>query len=92
MQSLNINVSKIDKTALIKGEKGTYMSLTLMENREGLDQYGNAGFIVQDLGKDRRLAGERGPIIGNWKHVGTRAQASPPPAQAAAPQDDDIAF
>lgn len=93
MQTLNINVKKIEKAALIVGEKGTYMNLTLMENREGPDQYGNAGFIIQDIGKERRLAGEKGPIIGNWKYV----QASKP-KPAAAPQraqpepDDDVCF
>jgi len=70
MQTLNINTSKIDKSALYDGKQGKYLNLTLMENRDGTDQYGNDGFIVQDLGKDRRLAGEKGPIIGNWKHVG----------------------
>lgn len=59
------------------GEKGLYCNLTLLENRDGPDQYGNDGFAALDLGKERRLAGEKGTILGNWKHVG---QAKPAPA------------
>jgi len=75
MQTLNINVTKIDKSAIYEGKSGKYINLTLMENRDGEDQYGNAGFIVQDIGKERREAGERGPIVGNWKHVGSSRPA-----------------
>lgn len=69
MQKLNIDVTKIDKTELYKGKKGTYMSCVLFENRDGTDQYDNDGFIVQDISQERREAGERGPIIGNWRHL-----------------------
>ena len=78
MQSININVTKIDKSALFDGKNGKYLALTLFENRDGVDQYGNNGFVTQDLGKERRLAGEKGPILGNWKHIG-----QPPPPQNA---------
>lgn len=78
MISININVSKIDKTAIVSGEKGKYIGLTLHDNREGPDKFGNDGFVTQDLGKERRLAGERGPILGNWKHVGAKPVAPAP--------------
>ena len=70
MQRLKIDVTKLDKTAFFNGEKGIYADLTLMDNRDGADKWGNDGFIVQDIGKERRDKGEKGPIIGNWKHVG----------------------
>jgi hypothetical protein len=94
MQSLNINVTKIDKSALYKGAKGNYLNLTLMENKDGEDQYGNHGFIVQDIGKERRDAGERGPILGNWKHLKQRTQDKPDArnadkANAYQPQPED---
>jgi hypothetical protein len=93
MQSLNINVTKIDNTALYEGVKGKYLSLTLLENRDGQDQYGNDGFIVQDIGKERRLAGEKGPIIGNWKHIKQAQSAKPQPAAKTQPEDDgDVPF
>lgn len=72
MQSLSINTSKIDKTALYEGKSGKYLNLTLMENRDGPDQYGQDGFIIQDIGKERRERGEKGPIIGNWRYIGKK--------------------
>jgi len=74
MQKLNINVSLIDKSELYEGKKGKYLSLTLFENREGPDKYGNDGFIVQEISQARREAGEKGPILGNWKHAGQKSQ------------------
>lgn len=93
MQKLKINVSLIDKSALFKGSKGTYCDITLMDNKDGTDQYGNDGFAVQDVGKERREAGEKGPIIGNWKYAG-QAQSRPvqkslPPAPTGAAQAYD---
>jgi len=86
MQSLNINTAKIDKTALYEGKKGKYLSLTLMENKDGKDDYDNDGFIVQDIGKQRREVGERGPIVGNWKYVGQQYVKSPEYGQKEAPR------
>ena len=82
MIAINIDVKKIDKAALFTGKKGTYLNMTLMENREGVDQYGNEGFIVQDIGMARRQAGERGAILGNWKTI--------KPAQAQVPQQAQV--
>jgi len=84
MIKLKIDCKKISKEDLYEGKKGTYLDAVLMNNKDGRDQYGNDGFIVQDLGKERRLAGEKGPIIGNWSDTG--AQAAGAPAAAARPQ------
>ena len=100
MQRLKIDVTKIRKDLLFTGTKGTYMDLTLMDNRDGVDQYGNDGFIIQDVTKERREAGEKGPIIGNWKHIGQRSPAqntAPPPSRTATADaldedDDNIPF
>ena len=84
MITLNINATKIDKSALYEGKNGKYLNLVLFDNRDGPDQYGNNGFVTQDIGKERREAGERGPIIGNWKHVETRSTSqngAKPPTQ-----------
>jgi hypothetical protein len=93
MQSLKIDVTKIDKPALYHGTKGIYLSLTLFENKSRTtDEYGNDGFIVQDLGKERRLAGEKSPIIGNWKHLGANIPQPTTADQVAAAEDDRIPF
>jgi hypothetical protein len=98
MQRLKIDVTKIEKALLFTGAKGTYMDLTLMDNRDGTDQYGNDGFIIQDVGKEKREAGIKGPIIGNWKHIGERRSpnqnTAPPPTMDHVGNDDvdDIPF
>jgi hypothetical protein len=99
MQTLNIDVKKIDKTALYAGKKGTYLNLVLHDNKQGEDEWGNMGFITQDIGKERRLAGEKGPILGNWKHIGGKpAEAQTPPGRPGGSgpmvpdEQDDIPF
>ena len=89
----------VDPNNIFRGEKGLYCSLTLMENRDGVDQYGNNGFATVDLGVDRRMAGERGPVLGNWKTLEVRSpnqnNATPPPLAAmddSLDADDDIPF
>jgi hypothetical protein len=68
------------------GGKGSYAEITLLENRDGRDQYDNDGFASLDVGKQRREAGEKGTILGNWKHIGDRGQTadSTPATRAAA--------
>ena len=91
MQKLKINVNLIDKTHLFRGAKGTYLDVTLMENKDGPDQYGNDGFIVQDIGKEAREAGGKGPIIGNWRHLQKRTAEKPAPvAKKPAPKDEAL--
>ncbi len=94
MRRAKIDVTKIDKTKLYKGAKGTYLDITLMENRGGKDEFENDGFIVQDIGKEARDRGEKGPIIGNWRRIKTKGGAKPKPAAKPAPVDDgdDVPF
>jgi hypothetical protein len=90
-----IDVAKIPKSAIFVGAKGKYIDITLLENRDGPDAYGNDFMVVLDLGKEARQRGEKGPILGNAKKVGNQAQA-PAPAQHSAPasgvpaQDGDV--
>jgi hypothetical protein len=69
----------VEANSIHVGAKGSYMDLSLMDNRDGPDQYDNDGFVTVDIGKERRQAGEKGPIIGNWKWIGDR------PGQKAVP-------
>lgn len=86
MIRIKLNLSKIDQTAVFEGKNGArYVDLTLMENKKGLDQYGNSHMCVQDLGKDRRLAGEKGPILGNGKTIGTVQPSRPAPESDSGP-------
>lgn len=82
--SIKIDVTKIDKEALFKGQKGTYLTLTVWPNKDGEDQYGNHASVKQDLGKDRR--DEKAPFIGNARIIQRKnaPQSKPqePPAKA----------
>lgn len=87
-----IDCRKIDKARLYTGEKGTYLDCTLLENKDGADQYGNNFMIVQDVSKADREAGVKGAILGNAKFVEAKAKQpspAPRPSAAAAEQPQD---
>ena len=65
--SLKIDVSKIDKNRLFKGAKGVYLDCTAFVDLDDLDQYGNSGMITQDVTKEEKDSGTKGPILGNSK-------------------------
>ena len=102
MKTIRINLDKIDEASIYHGKNGRLVDIVMFDNRDGEDQYGNLGFVTQDIGKDRRIAGERGPILGNWKEIG--ACSAPPPREiqensarmervaVATEGDDDIPF
>lgn len=96
---LKLDVSKIDKSLLFKGQKGTYLDATVFVNLDQADQYGNNGMITQDETKENRDGGKNGPILGNckvfWKESGLSAQPQGRAAQPVAPYDgfdDDLNF
>lgn len=93
MIKYKIDVKKIDKGLLYVGEKGTYLNGVFFENKNGPGEYGDDGFIVQDVTKEMREKGIKGPIIGNWRHLQTKSAPAPKPAPAAlTAEDDDIPF
>jgi len=66
--SIKIDVTKIDKSRLFKGDKGTYLDLTTFIELDEQDKYGNNGFIAQSQTKEERDAGaDRPTILGNVK-------------------------
>ena len=97
--SLNLDVTKIDKARLYKGEKGTYLNVTTFVDLDEADQYGNHGMITQDVSKEEREQKVQGAILGNvkvfWKGEGQQSNAPPANASQAAPSadfSDDIPF
>ena len=62
---VKIDVSKIDKNRLFKGAKGTYLDATVFIDIDQKDQYENNGMITQDVSKEERDQGVKGPILGN---------------------------
>lgn len=100
--NLKIDVSKIDKNRLFKGQKGTYLDATTFVDLDQLDEYGNNGFIAQQVSEDERKQGVKGEILGNstvfWRGEGQarpqQAQPQQAPSQATPADDfdDDIPF
>ncbi len=89
--SLNINVTKLDKTRFFKGNKGTYCDMTVFIDLDAKDQYGQNGIIKQSQKK-----GEEAdlPILGGckifWK--GESGQATTKPQLQELPPDEDVPF
>ena len=75
MISLRIDVSKIDKKRLFKGEKGTYLDCVLIETPAA--KYGKDWMIVESISKEEREAGHKGTIIGDGKTIGKKAPEPP---------------
>lgn len=74
MISLRIDVSKIDKTRLFKGEKGTYLDCVLIETPNG--KY-NDWMIKESQSKEERDAGREATILGNGKTIGKKPAELP---------------
>ena len=101
---LSIDVSKIEKERLHKGEKGTYLDATVFVDLTNADQYGNNGMITQSVSKEEKESGVQGAILGNCKVFWQDGSAQPRQVSArqahSAPQqgpgfdnfDDDIPF
>lgn len=75
--SIKLDVTKISKEKLYKGDKGTYLDATILMKDEP-DQYGNIGMIVQNVSKEEREAGVKGAILGNVKYINKQVQPVKP--------------
>ena len=62
---IKLDVSKIDKSKLFRGQKGVYLDATVFIDVDQKDQYDNNGMITQDVTKEEKAAGQQGPILGN---------------------------
>ena len=105
---IKLDVSKIDKARLFRGQKGIYLDATVFIDIDQKDQYDNNGMITQDVKKEEKDAGVKGNILGNvqvfWSDNQQAPQApqAPQAYQGSAPHpktapvnnefDDDIPF
>lgn len=85
-----IDVTKIEKARLFIGAKGKYLDCALIPTPN--DKHGNSHMIVQDVSKEEREAGTKGPIIGNAKEFSGGNRQQPPQRRTQSQPDDDIAF
>lgn len=88
--NVSINLDKIDKSKIVKGKKGQYLSITVGENRDGEDQYGNTHYVFQSLTKEEREAKADKNYLGNGKQFVFNDSA--PAAAAATDDSDDLPF
>jgi len=86
--NISIDVSKIDKSRLYKGEKGNYLNLTTFVDIDNKDKYDNNGFISQSVTKEERTNGVQTPILGNVRVMYTDAGSTP----AQAELEEDVPF
>ena len=91
--SIKLDVTKIDKSKLFKGQKGTYLDAQVFIDIDQLDQYGNSGMITQAVSKEEREAGQQGAILGNakvfWKDQQQSQQQASWSQQPQQPQPQD---
>jgi hypothetical protein len=94
--SASIDVTKIDKSKLIHGKKGTYLNITAFINLSEVDQYNNNGMVTQSVSSEERTEGVRGAILGNTKVFYTDGddlpKAKSPTGTGFDDMKDDIPF
>lgn len=73
---IKIDVSKIDKTAIYKGTKGTYLDVVAWPSKT-TGKFGDTHYLVQELSRERRDAGDKGAIIGNMTVPDNEAPPQP---------------
>ena len=94
--NLSIDVKSNDKARLVNHTNGkVYLNMTVFIDPTNPDQYGQHGMITQDVSKQEKDSGVKGPILGNVKvfwneqsqqaHSGGMQQAQ----QAATPQEPE---
>ena len=95
---IKLDVKKLQKELFFLANSGAvYADLTTFVDLVDKDQYGNSGFITQDVSKEDREAGTKGPIVGNvsvfWSDAGQPAQQKSAPQKATVVDDgQDIPF
>jgi hypothetical protein len=87
--NISIDVSKIDKSRLYKGEKGNYLNLTTFVDIDNKDKYDNNGFISQSVTKEERTNGVQTPILGNVRVMYTDVASDKPNQQEL---EEDVPF
>ena len=91
--SIKIDVTKIDKSRLFKGKKGTYLDLTSFIDTEEEGEYGDHGTVSQSVSQEERSSGKKMPFIGNvkvfWQEAGYEGRPKSPEELKEQYSDDD---
>ena len=89
--SVSIDVTKINKSELISGEKGTYLNLTVSLN-DTPDKFGNTVSAWQSQSKEEREAKVDRNFLGNGKVVYDSDGAKKPAPVQQQEADDSLPF
>jgi len=65
----SIDLTKIEKSKIVKGKKGSYLNMTIFINDE-VDQYDNNASIIVSQTKEEREAKTPRVYLGNGRTVG----------------------
>ena len=88
--SLSLDVTKINKSELVSGAKGTYLNLTISLN-DIEDKFGNTVSAWQSQSKEQREAKEDRVFLGNGKVVfDGDAKANPGTTKAKAKVEEEF--
>jgi len=68
-----IDLTKIEKSKIIKGKKGSYINVTIFINDE-IDQFGNNASVIMSQTKEEREAKTPRVYLGNGRTVGGNSQ------------------
>jgi len=64
MKQASIRTKDISKDLLHRGKTGIFINLKFIPMKGGADEYGNDHWVFQDVSKEQREQGIKGPIIG----------------------------
>ena len=86
--SISLDVTKINKSELVTGAKGTYLNLTVSLSDEA-DKFGNTVSAWQSQTKEQREAKENRNFLGNGKVLFDSDGASKPAPQPQQQEEDN---
>ena len=89
IQTAKIDVTKIDKSRLYKGQKGTYLDVLLIPTPQS--EYADF-MVVQHVSKEERDKGIKGEILGNGKVMGESKPEPKPEPTGNTESNDDLPF
>ena len=92
--NLKIDVTKLTKDKLFKGQKGTYANITVAANMDGESEYGDTHYVFESQSKEEREAKTPKVYLGNGKEFvfGGNGSKNDPEPVTADMDDEDIPF
>lgn len=92
MITVKLKTNLIDRSRIFRGKKHDYLDLVLIENKNGVDEFGHHGIVKQSVTAQERADGVEMPIIGNFTIREKRVvAAAPAPVMEERDPEGDIA-